>query len=357
MSCNLYSFAKELLCLLIQTPSISGNEEHTANRIMHVFTERNIPVERIKNNVIVRSSHWDAAKPTILLNSHHDTVKPVEGWNTNPYEAVCVEEKIFGLGSNDAGASLVALLCTFLHYYNDSDLPYNLLFVASAEEEISGKNGIECVLPTLGDISVGIVGEPTGMNMAVAEKGLLVLDCVAKGIAGHAAHSQGENAIYNAIKDIQWLQTYEFPKKSDLLGAVKMTVTGISAGKQHNVIPDECTFMIDVRTNEEYTNKEVFDIISASLKSHTKARSFRLNSSSISRSHALVQRGVELGCELFGSATLSDQAVMSNFPTVKIGPGDTYRSHTAQEYIFESELFHGIDTYIALLKNLTITKI
>ena len=355
MNKQLYTFAKEVLLSLIKTPSISGSETETANMLQQILQEHNIPSERVKNNVIARSFHWSSQKPTILLNSHHDTVKPVSGWQTDPFEPICEQGKITGLGSNDAGASLVALLSCFIHYYNQDNLPYNILFVASAEEEISGKQGIEMLVPQLGKIDVAIVGEPTSMNMAIAEKGLLVLDCVAKGIAGHAAHSTGENAIYKAMLDIEWFKSFDFPKKSSVLGPVKMTVTGIQAGKQHNVVPDNCSFMVDVRTNECYTNEEVFDIISKAVQCEVAARSFRLNSSHIPIEHPLVQRGISLGCTTYGSPTLSDQAFLKHIPSVKIGPGDTHRSHTAQEYILETELYQGIDVYIALLDSLYIS--
>jgi len=354
MAEDLHSLAKELLISLIETPSLSREEHTTASLLEEFFAQRNIPTQRIENNVIVRSKYFSDNKPTVLLNSHHDTVRPVTAWVTDPFSAVLEDGKIIGLGSNDAGAPLVALLCAFLHYYHNAELQFNLLFVASAEEEVSGKNGVELILPELGEIAVGIVGEPTSMDMAIAEKGLLVLDCVAKGVAGHAGHNTGDNAIYKAIKDIEWFQTYKFPKESEVLGPVKMTVTGIQSGKQHNIVPDECTFMVDVRTNECYSNKEVFELIQSSVESEVTPRSFRLNSSMIPQNHPLVIKGKELGRRIYGSPTLSDQAFMMGFPTVKIGPGDTHRSHTAQEYVLESELYHGIDTYIKLLEGLVL---
>lgn len=356
MNKQLHDFAKDVLLSLIKTPSISGSEGDTARIIQDALAQFEIPSERVIHNVIARSQNWNNDKPTILLNSHHDTVKPVEGWTSNPFEPICEHGTITGLGSNDAGASLVALLSCFIHFYSHTNLPYNLLFVASAEEEISGKQGLEMLVPQLGDIAVAIVGEPTNMNMAIAEKGLLVLDCTAHGVAGHAAHNTGENAIYKAMQDIAWFQTYQFPKTSRILGPVKMTVTGIQAGKQHNVVPDVCTFMVDVRTNECYTNQEVFAIVQQSIQSQVHARSFRLNSSRIPSEHPLVQRGISLGLSSYGSPTLSDQVFLIDIPSVKIGPGDTHRSHTAQEYILESELYAGIDTYIALLDSLNISK-
>jgi len=353
MYSHLFASARESLLRLIQTPSVSREEDNTARIIQEFFDAYSIPTERIENNVIARSQFWSEDKPVILLNSHHDTVKPSAGWVHDPFVPKIEGKKITGLGSNDAGAPLVSLMLTFVHYYA-METPFNLLFVASAEEEVSGKNGMELVMSQIDSPAVAIVGEPTGMNMAVAEKGLLVLDCTAHGVAGHAAHNQGENAIYKALPDIDWCKSFEFPKQSELLGPVKMTVTGIQAGTQHNVIPDTCTFMVDVRTNELYSNQEVFEIVQSHLQSEVVARSFRLNSSHIPHNHPLVVRGKELGFELFGSPTLSDQAFITNCPSVKIGPGDTHRSHAADEYILESEIRAGITGYIKLLDNLQL---
>lgn len=353
MQTETFEQAKKLLISLIETFSISRSESGTAELLCKFFKKQGVEAQRIENNVIVRSKNFDETKPTILLNSHHDTVKPADGWESDPFNAICDGEKIIGLGSNDAGASLVSLIFTFLHF-NEIETPYNLILVASAEEEVSGKNGLECVIPTLPKIAFGIVGEPTGMKMAIAEKGLMVLDCKAIGKSGHAAHSNGVNAIYKAMTDIEWFRTYQFPETSEYLGNVKMSVTCINAGTQHNVIPGECTFVVDVRSNEQYTNQELFNIINQSVQCEVAARSFRLNSSSISVNHPLVQRGSKLGLEMFGSPTLSDQVFMTSFPSMKIGPGDTLRSHTANEYIFESELQQGIETYIKLLENLEI---
>lgn len=349
-----FEHAKQLLVSLIEMSSVSRNESGTAQLLVDFFKKHNIEAQRIENNVIVRSRNFDTAKPTILLNSHHDTVKPADGWQSDPFKAVCEHGKIIGLGSNDAGAPLVSLIFTFLHFNEKENNPFNLILVASAEEEVSGKNGLECVIPTLGEISFGIVGEPTGMRMAIAEKGLLVLDCKSVGKAGHAAHKNGINAIYKAMQDIEWFKTYTFPKYSEFLGDVCMNVTCINAGTQHNVIPGECTFVVDVRTNEQYSNQEVYEIIKQSVQSEVTARSFRLNSSSIAPNHPIVTRGQQFGLELFGSGTLSDQVFMTKFPSVKIGPGDTMRSHTANEYILESELKQGIETYIELLTNLKV---
>ena len=339
----------KLLQDLIATPSFSREEDKTADIIQQFFQNKNIPTERKGNNVWVKNAHFTEGVSTVLLNSHHDTVKPVSGWTRNPFAPDIVDGKLYGLGSNDAGASLVSLIAAFCYFY-DKKLPFNLVLLASAEEEISGKNGVESVLPDLPIPSVGIVGEPTLMGMAVAEKGLMVVDGVARGKAGHAARNEGVNAIYIALDDIDKIRNYDFEKKSDLLGAVKMSVTQIQAGTQHNVVPDECRFMIDIRTNECYSNKEVYEIIQKEVQSELVPRSFRLNSSKIALNHPLILRGLELGMTYYGSPTLSDQALMS-FPTLKIGVGDSARSHTADEFIYIEEIEHGIDTYIQLLQN------
>ena len=351
---ELFSIARNLLISLIEIPSISREEKATADYLCAFFKSHSISTERIGNNVIARSKNYTDSKPTILLNSHHDTVKPIEGWNSDPFKALLQDGKIIGLGSNDAGAPLVSLIAAFLYLHDNNNLPYNLLFIASAEEEVSGTKGIESVLPQLSKIDLAIVGEPTMMQMAIAEKGLLVLDCKAIGKAGHAAHSAGENAIYKALQDITWFQTFEFPKKSDFLGPVKMTVTCISAGTQHNVIPAECTFTVDIRTNEFYSNEEVYEFVKQSVKSEVTPRSFRLNSSRINENHPLLNQAKKQGITLYGSPTLSDQAFMKNIPSVKIGPGDTHRSHTANEFILESEIKQGIQVYIELLTNLQL---
>jgi len=342
-----------LLKGMIGIPSISREENEVAS-----FLEKNLqnwgftPV-RSGNNLWLRNLNWDEKKPVILLNSHIDTVKPVSGWTGDPFSVIEEKNKIIGLGTNDAGGSLVALLGAFMNFYSQENLPYNLIFCASAEEEISGTNGIVSILGQLGKIDLAIVGEPTQMQMAIAEKGLLVLDCEAKGKSGHAARNEGENAIYKAICDIQLLCGYKFPLESDLLGPVKMTVTQIAAGQQHNVIPDSCKFVVDVRTNEFYSNKEVYQIISGLINSEAKPRSFTHNSSGINRDHQVVKRGIQLGLKTFGSPTTSDQAVIP-YPSVKIGPGDSARSHTANEYIFISEIEDGITAYINLLQGLSL---
>ncbi|MBK7869629.1 MAG: M20 family metallo-hydrolase [Saprospiraceae bacterium] len=341
----------ELLKQLIATPSYSKEEDDTAAILENFFKQNKIPVFRKKNNIWAKSLHFDINKPTLLLNSHHDTVKPVEGWSRHPFQAKIEDDKLFGLGSNDAGGALVSLIATFLHFYKKENLPYNIIIAATAEEEISGGHGIEYLLPDLGEIWAGIVGEPTQMRMAIAEKGLIVVDAEAKGKAGHAARNEGENAIYKALQDIQWIENHQFEQVSDLLGAVKMTVTQIHAGTQHNVVPDNCRFVIDIRTNEYYNNRDVFELLQEYLQSDIKARSFRLNSSRIELEHPLVKAGLAMGLDYFGSPTLSDQALM-NFPTLKIGPGDSARSHTADEFIKLEEIAMGIKIYIELLEKL-----
>jgi acetylornithine deacetylase len=343
--------AIELLKQLIAIPSISREENLSADLLENYLKQKGYPVQRKMNNVWAQSLDYHPTKPTLLLNSHHDTVKPNQGYTHNPFAPIGQDDKLFGLGSNDAGASLVGLLATFLYLDNTKKLPFNLLFVASAEEEISGANGISLIINDLPKIDVGIVGEPTQMQMAIAEKGLLVLDCVTYGKAGHAARNEGENAIYKALQDIQWLQTYEFPQHSPLLGKVKMTVTQIEAGYQHNVVPDICMFVVDVRSNEFYDNELILNTLQQNLQSEVKARSLRLNSSSIPIEHPIVQRGLALGLTYFGSPTLSDQALMP-FPTLKIGIGDSARSHTADEFVYLSEIEAGIKIYVDLLQGL-----
>lgn len=343
----------DFLKRLIETPSLSREEENTRLLFEEIFLERGIQFETIKNNIWCKNRHYDENKPTILLNSHHDTVKPNVSYTRDPYKAEVTEGKLFGLGSNDAGGPLVALLAAFLHFYDKEDLPYNLLFAASAEEEISGKNGIELLLNHLPKIDLAIVGEPTLMDMAVAEKGLMVLDCTAHGVAGHAAREEGENAIYNALKDIEWFRTFEFPEVSETLGKVKMSVTLVNAGTQHNVVPDTCTFVVDVRATDAYSLNETLEIIRQRVKSNVIPRSVRLNPSGISLNHPIVQRGLELGMKPYGSPTLSDQALIP-FTSIKIGPGDSARSHTADEFIYVHEIEDGIQKYIALLDGLIL---
>lgn len=344
--------AIDLLKFLIATPSFSKKEDEAAQQVADFFKERNIPYTRKLNNIWARNRYWDKDKPTLLLNSHIDTVKPANGWQRDPFHpGIEAEDILYGLGSNDAGGPLVALIATFLHFYEREDLPVNLIMAATAEEEISGAQGIASVIPELGAVDFAIVGEPTQMRMAIAEKGLMVVDGEAKGVSGHAAREEGVNALYLALDDIQVIRNLELDRISPLLGKVKMTVTQIEAGKQHNVVPDSCRFVIDVRTNECYRNEEVFEILQSQLQSELKPRSFRLNSSGIALEHPLVQSGLNLGLSYFGSPTLSDQALMP-FPSLKIGPGDSARSHTADEYIRLSEIRAGIETYIRLIEGI-----
>jgi len=337
-----------LLQQLVEIPSYSREESETAAWIADFLDQKGIRYHQKGNNIWAYNEHFDPAKPSILLNSHHDTVKPGKAWTKDPFYPEISDGKLYGLGSNDAGGCLVSLLATFRAYYHQKSLNYNLIYAATAEEEISGTNGIESILPELGIIEFGIVGEPTQMEMAVAEKGLLVLDCVAHGKTGHAARDEGENAIYKAIKDIEWFQGYQFDKISPFLGAIKMAVTVIKAGEQHNVVPDICNFTVDIRLTEEYTHKEILETISAHVQSDIIPRSTRIKPSTIALDHPIVKAGLALGRQTFGSPTTSDQAFM-DFPTLKIGPGDSARSHTPDEFIFIQEIRQGIEWYIAML--------
>ena len=342
--------AVALLRRLIATPSFSREEDGTAALLESFFQEKGIPAQRLQNNVWARNRHFEASKPTILLNSHHDTVKPNAGYTRDPFAPDIVEGKLYGLGSNDAGGALVSLLAAFLYFYERNDLSFNLLYAATAEEEISGKNGVELLLPELGRIDCAIVGEPTQMHMAVAEKGLMVLDCTAHGKSGHAAREEGENALYKAMEDIGWFRDYRFPKVSDLLGPVKMSVTVIQAGTQHNVVPDTCRFTVDVRVNELYTLEEVLETVRNHVQCEVQPRSLRIRSTAIAPEHPLVRSGTALGRRSYGSPTTSDKALMP-FPALKMGPGDSARSHTADEFIFLEEIEAGIGLYVGLLGN------
>ena len=346
---KLYEEAIVLLKRLIQTQSFSKEEGDTAAIIAHFLEDHGLSIQREQHNVWAFNRHYDAARPTILLNSHHDTVKPNPSWTRNPFEATVEDGKLFGLGSNDAGGCLVSLIAAFLYFNERVDLKYNLVLAATAEEEISGRNGIELILPQLGTIEAAIVGEPTEMHLAVAEKGLLVLDCEAKGKAGHAAREEGLNAIYEALPDIQWFQQYKFPKESEHLGPVKMSVTMVQAGTQHNVVPDSCRFTVDVRLTDTYTMEEVLDVIQQHVKARVTPRSMRLRPSAIPIEHPLVQAGIRLGRKNYGSPTTSDQALMP-FPSMKMGPGFSGRSHMADEYIYVNEVEEGIKLYIELLE-------
>jgi acetylornithine deacetylase len=342
--------AISLLKELIATPSFSKEEDNSSAIIKNFLNKQCVQTEQYLYNIWAKNKYFDSSKPTILLNSHHDTVKPNKGYTLDPFSPMEKDGKLFGLGSNDAGGSLVSLIAAFLYFYEKEKLKYNLILAATAEEEISGHNGVEMLLPQLGKIDFGIVGEPTQMNMAVAEKGLMVLDCIATGKAGHAARNEGTNAIYKALSEISWFNSYQFDKVSDLLGPNKMTVTVIETdNKAHNVVPAQCKYVVDCRVNELYTFEEMLDIIKSNVQSEVKPRSTRLRSSSIALDHPIVKAGSKLGRSYYGSPTTSDKALMS-FPTLKIGPGDSARSHTADEFIYIDEIKNGIELYIQLLK-------
>jgi len=342
-----------LLKELIQIPSFSTEEDQTADLIAKWLEKREVIVHRADNNVWAFNQYFDSTKPTILLNSHHDTVKPNKAYTNNPFEAKIENGKLFGLGSNDAGASVVSLLSLFTHFHKRKNLASNLVIAITAEEENSGSLGLESILKKLPPIEFAIVGEPTQMNLAIAEKGLLVIDGYAEGVSGHAAHDNTVNAIYNALEDINWIRNFHFPKTSELLGKVKMSVTQINAGEQHNVVPAECHFVIDVRINEKYDNKEIFDFINQHTKSKLVPRSFKLNSSGIQIQHPIVQAGLKLGRTTYGSPTLSDQAVLT-CPSLKMGPGISTRSHQADEFVFLSEIEEGINIYIQLFEKILL---
>nr|WP_225865677.1 M20 family metallo-hydrolase [Dyadobacter sp. UC 10] len=338
-----------LLRRLIETPSFSKEEDGTAQLLEDFFNEKGIPFERLKNNIWATNLHFDITKPTILLNSHHDTVKPNKSWTLDPFKAIEKDGKLFGLGSNDAGGCLVSLIATFCYFYERKDLKYNIIIATTAEEEISGKEGLEIVAPLLPNIEFAIVGEPTEMHLAVAEKGLLVLDCTAKGKSGHAAREEGDNAIYKALKDIQWITGYQFPKVSPSLGPIKMSVTIINAGTQHNVVPDTCVFTVDVRVTDQYTLEEIIAEIQQNMQSEVVPRSIRLRPSSIPVDHPIVQEGLKLGRKTYGSPTTSDQALL-DCPSLKMGPGHSGRSHSADEFIYLNEIGEGIAQYIKMLE-------
>lgn len=355
---NLYGEAITLLQELVSTPSFSKEEDKTAAILIQFFNRKNIAVNRLLNNIWCVNKYFDKAKPSLLLNSHHDTVKPDINYTRDPFDARIEDERLYGLGSNDAGGCLVSLIAAFLHFYEREDLKYNLILAASAEEEISGINGLERLLEEdpagslfgSGKISFAIVGEPTQTNLAIAEKGLLVLDCTCFGKAGHAAREEGDNAIYKAIKDIEWFTSYKFQKSSDMLGEIKMSVTSIhTVNKAHNMVPSECKFVVDVRVTDLYTHEEVLEIIGRHVLGEVIPRSLRLRSSSIDKAHPIVQAGIKLGKKTYGSPTTSDGALI-NAPVLKCGPGDSARSHTANEFIYIKEIREGIDTYIGLLE-------
>ena len=341
----------ELLKNMIRSPSFSRDEGAVADFLERWMLTEGFEARRLGNNLWMESGPADG-RPTILLNAHIDTVKPASGYTRDPFTPEIEDGCLYGLGSNDDGGSLIALLETYSRLIQ-KEQPYRLIFSATAEEEVSGKGGLDLILPELGRIDFGVMGEPTGMRMAVAERGLMVLDCTAYGKSGHAARNEGVNAIYKAIEDIQWFKSHSFDRVSDFLGAVKMSVTQINAGTQHNVVPDKCTFVVDVRPNGMYTNPELLEMIKSSVSCEVKERSTRIGSSHLPMDHPAVVRGLSLGLEPFGSPTTSNQA-LCHFPTLKIGPGDSARSHTADEYIRLDEIADGIETYVALLDGLTL---
>lgn len=341
----------ELLMNMIRIPSVSREEKDAADYLERWMKGNGFEARRLGNNLWMESGPADG-RPTILLNAHIDTVKPASGYTRDPFTPEIEDGCLYGLGSNDDGGSLIALLETYSRLIQ-KEQPYRLIFSATAEEEVSGKGGLDLILPELGRIDFGVMGEPTGMRMAVAERGLMVLDCTAYGKSGHAARNEGVNAIYKAIEDIQWFKSHSFDRVSDFLGAVKMSVTQISAGTQHNVVPDKCTFVVDVRPNGMYTNPELLELIKSSVSCEVKERSTRIGSSHLPMDHPAVVRGLSIGLEPFGSPTTSNQA-LCHFPTFKIGPGDSARSHSADEYIRLDEIANGIETYVALLDGLRL---
>jgi len=343
----------DLLKKLISTPSFSKEEKKAADVIRNFLQSEKIQFETKENNTWAFNKFYTPEKPTVLLNSHIDTVRPAKGYTIDPFFPFKEGDKLFGLGSNDAGGPLVSLMAAFIHFYERVNLPFNLIFIASAEEEISGRRGLESVLPQITPVDFAIIGEPTRMELAIAERGLLVLDCFAHGKSGHSARDEGENALYKALDDIQKLRQLKFEKSSELLGDVKISVTQIEAGTQHNVIPDICHFVVDVRTNEHYKNKEVAEIISQHIDSEVKPRSVRLNSSGISEQHPFALLAKRKGIKIYGSPTTSDQAIIP-FLSVKMGPGDSARSHSANEFIFKSEVISGIGLYVELLEELKL---
>lgn len=353
MAEKLHHKAIDLLQQLISIPSFSKEEDKTASLIKQFLHTEGANPQRYLNNIWAINQGFKPELPTVLLNSHHDTVKPNPAYTRDPFQPIFSDGKLYGLGSNDAGGPLVSLIATFLHFNKMENLPFNLVLAASAEEEISGFNGIECILDRIPKIDFALVGEPTLMKMAVAEKGLMVLDCVAKGKAGHAAREEGVNALYLAIDDIQWFRTYQFSKISETLGPIKMSVTVINAGQAHNQVPPECRFTVDVRATDAYSLEELLATIQANVKSEVKPRSLRLRPKGIDGNHPVIAAAKKLGIEMYGSPTTSDQALIPA-PSVKIGPGDSARSHSADEFIFVNEIESGISTYISVLNEIKL---
>lgn len=339
-----------LLKKMISTPSFSRDEGAVSDIVFHFLQEKKCNPERIFNNIICRGRNFDPNKPTLMLNSHLDTVRPSSGYTRDPFSPDIEGDRLFGLGSNDAGASVVSLISTFIEYM-EKNLNFNLILAVSAEEECSGEKGMRAIIPEIGKIDMAIVGEPTGMNAATGEHGLVVLDCISRGVSGHAARKEGVNALYAAVDDINTLRGFRFPKKSDTLGEININVTQIEAGTQHNVIPDKCKFVVDIRTTDAYTNIETVEILRKALKSEITPRSTRLQASAISSNHPLVRAAVESGAKTFNSPTTSDMALMP-FPSLKIGPGDSARSHSADEFILLSEINNAIDKYSEIINTL-----
>src|SRR6201992_3898769 len=348
---SLYTQAVDLLQQLIAIPSFSREENLTADLIEKFLISKGVKTHRKMNNIWAWNLHFDESKPTILLNSHHDTVKPNSGYTRDPFDAKIEDGKLYGLGSNDAGGCLVSLIQTFLHFHDRENLKYNFCLATTAEEEISGVNGLELIIPDLGKLDFGMVGEPTLMQLAIAEKGLMVLDCVAHGSAGHAAREEGVNAIYKALPDIEWFRTYRFPEESEVFGPVKMSVTIINAGSQHNVVPASCTFTVDVRVTDAYRNEEVLEIIRQHVKCDVTPRSIRLKPSKIDKEQPIVKAGIALGRTTYGSPTTSHPSLL-DIQAIKVGPGDSARSHTADEFIYVDEIREGIELYIKMLEQI-----
>ena len=353
MNQRLHDIAIELMKQLIATPSFSREEDKTAELLISFFQQQGITTHRKGNNVWAINQHFDTSKPSILLNSHHDTVKPNPGYTRDPFAPTIEDGKLYGLGSNDAGGPLVSLIAAFLNFHDRKDLTYNIVFVASAEEEISGTNGIELIWTELPAIDFAVVGEPTLTDIAIAEKGLLVLDCVSKGKAGHAAREEGINAIYEALKDIEWFRNYHFPKISSSLGEIKMSVTVINAGQAHNQVPADCKFTVDIRVTDAYSLEEVLETVKQNVSCSVNARSLRLKSSGVSENHPVVRAGRKICKKLYGSPTTSDQALIP-VPSIKMGPGDSARSHSADEFIYTKEIEEGINSYISLLSEIIL---